>query len=252
MTVIVLSRDPAIRGDHIAGAIAERFNLGIVLQQELIERVAEEISADQRSVRRIIDGNASLLECCKHSRRRLLRCLAREITAVAAGGNVLIEARGAAALLGPISHVVQLYIGSAQPHIPPASDRQAVRIYTNALLRIHIEHWILDPGRVPPERYLALDAGISAGECVEQVDRLLQHRRHRQTDGSRAALDEMRCLLAAELRGNVVLGSEQVPLAGGTSNEEAIAQVEAWLRRSEAAAQVKVRFLPPRAPDGIL
>jgi hypothetical protein len=250
MTVIVLSQDVASHGDHVAAAIAEKFNLEIVRQEELAQRVAAEVPDESCRAHRIMDGKASVLECCRFAGRRLLRRLAREIAAVAARDNVLLEAFGAAALLRPVSHVVHLGIGTSRAaavaELRPAAP-------CGSALRLHIERWMLGLGRRSANCDLVLEGKDKPiGECLEQVDRLLRNPRYWTTAPSQAVLLEMRSLLALDLRGDAELGFQRVPLRGANSDEEAIAQIEAWLHQGTAPDRVDFRYRLPQAPDGIL
>lgn len=106
MPVIAMTHELGTQGGEIAIGLAERLGLEII-HHELIEHdIAERTGQPDTVVHRMLEGELSLLERLKASRKRIARITALEILEIAAKGNALIRGWGATYLLRSIPHVV--------------------------------------------------------------------------------------------------------------------------------------------------
>jgi cytidylate kinase len=199
MAVIAMTRELATLGNDVATGLAERLGLQVV-HQELVEQGIAALSGLAESdVHRFLEGEASLIERWRFSRRRLSQCTAQEMLELAAKGNVLIRGWGATHLLRSIPHVVCVRICAPMPFRarilmnrvgisdPLAARRELERndaAYNAAMHRLFGVDWreaslyaiTLNTARVPPK------------DCIEHIVQLTQSEAFQPTAASRGAL----------------------------------------------------------------
>ena len=245
MTVILLTQEANSPGDRVAAELAACLGLELVRQEEIEQRVAERMKVDKRSVRRLLEGNASLFETWTIGPNRLVRYMAEEVLELAARGNIVIQSWRATNPLRAIGHVVCVHVCAARTLALPRSSGTVTPDRRSPRGRGGLRSWLLAGSWDDSEHYdLALNTErIPLDECVQQVRRLAQGAHFQPTAASRAMLASL-AMGACEVS-RPVLGSEatgaapalEVDVAGDTirlptqlSNEEAIARVEQHLR----------------------
>jgi cytidylate kinase len=110
MTVIAMTREIGSRGSEVAAGIARELKLDIIHSEIVANQVAERWGVEESTVRRLVDGSASILERWLINRRKLSRYTCEEILRVAQTGNVLIRGWGAATLLRDMPEVVSVRV----------------------------------------------------------------------------------------------------------------------------------------------
>jgi len=110
MTVIAMTRQLGCLGSEVASGIAGRLGLKIVHSEIVANNVAERLGVGERTVRRYVDGSASLFERWAINKRKLSRYTAEEILGIAQHGNVLIRGWGAATLLRDMPQVISVRV----------------------------------------------------------------------------------------------------------------------------------------------
>ena len=266
MTVILLTQEANSPGDQVAAELAACLGLELVRQEQIEQRVAERMGVDKQSVRRLLQGNASLVEAWTIGPNRLVRYLAAEVVKLAARGNIVIQTWKATNPLRAIGHVVCVHVCAARrPALTRTSgtavpDRRCPRSCAG------LRSWLLAGGWDDFEHYdLALNTErIPLDECVEQVRRLAQGSHFRPTAASRAMLASL-AKEACEVS-QPVLGSDvacavpvlEVDVAGDTirlptqlSSEEAIARVEQHLRGRRDCGGFAARGRSPVFQQGV-
>jgi cytidylate kinase len=246
MTVILLTQEPNSPGDQIAAGLAASLRFELVRKEQIEQHVAEQMQVSQRTVRRLLEGNASLVERCMILPNRLVPCMAEEVVKLAARGNIVVESCGMTNRLRHIRHVVCVRVCAARSRLPktavncsrivrhPQSHRghTKLRRWWSAHNREDFDHYdlVLNTERIPVD------------ECVEQVLRLARSPQFQPTAASHALLARLEQDMCKDFpvhdldteRAAQVL---QVDVAGDTiilpttiSSEEAIARVERHLR----------------------
>src|ERR1700690_1781379 len=99
MTVIALTRQLGCLGSEVASGIAGRLGLKIIHSEIVANPVAERLGVEEDTVRRYVEGSASLFERLTINKRRFSRYTTEEMLRIAQQGNVLIRGWGAATLL---------------------------------------------------------------------------------------------------------------------------------------------------------
>ena len=79
MTVILLTQEANSRGDQIAAGLSACLGFELVRQEQIEQRVAERMQVSKLSVRRLLEGNASLVETWSIGSSRLVRYEAEEV-----------------------------------------------------------------------------------------------------------------------------------------------------------------------------
>jgi cytidylate kinase len=110
MTVIAMTREIGSLGTDVATAVAKELNLKIIHSEIVVNQVAERMGIEENTVRRYVDGSASILERWLINRRKLSHYTSEEILRLAHEGNVLIRGWGAAALLRDMPQVISVRV----------------------------------------------------------------------------------------------------------------------------------------------
>jgi cytidylate kinase len=155
----------------------------------------------ERTVHRILEGEASLLERWKLDRQQMSRCTAQEILELASRGDVLIRGWGATHVLRSVPQVICVRICAPMPFREkvwmqrrgvqgPAFARHEIEssdaAHNGTMQKLFGVDWedprlysiVLNTARVPVE------------ECVEQIVRLSESPAFMETDRSRGALKD--------------------------------------------------------------
>src|SRR5579859_4678611 len=110
MTVIAMTRQMGCLGTEVAAGIAGRLGLDIIHSEIVANNVAERLGVEQSTVRRYVEGSASLFERLAINKRKFSRYTAEEILGLAQRGNVLIRGWGAATLLRDMPQVISVRV----------------------------------------------------------------------------------------------------------------------------------------------
>ena len=110
MTVIAMTRQLGCLGAEVAAGIAGRLGLKTIHSEIVANNVAERLGVEEGTVRRYVDGSASLFERLVINKRKLSRYTAEEILRIAQHGNVLIRGWGAATLLRDMPQVISVRV----------------------------------------------------------------------------------------------------------------------------------------------
>lgn len=199
MTVIAMTRQLGCLGTEVANGVADRLGLDIVHSEIVTHQVAGRLGVGEETVRRYVDGSASLLERWSINTRKLSRYTTEEILRIAEKGNVLIRGWGAATLLRDMPQVISVRVCASMEFRTrvlmerlgskdAAAARAEIERFDAAHARtlrtsFNIEqedallyHLVLNTDRLP------VDA------CVDAICRLADHPRFRDKATTRTAL----------------------------------------------------------------
>lgn len=110
MTVIAMTRQMGCLGAEVAAGVAERLGLEVIHSEIVANNVAERLGVGEGTVRRYVEGSASLFERLAINRRKFSRYTAEEMLGMAQRGNVLIRGWGAATLLRDMPQVISVRV----------------------------------------------------------------------------------------------------------------------------------------------
>ena len=246
MTVILLTQEANSRGDQIAAGLAARLRFELVRKEQVEQHVAERMQVSERTVRRLLEGNASLVERWMILPNRLVPCMAGEVVKLAARGNIVVQSWRATNLLRLIGHVVCVHVCAARSRLPKlAVNTDGVALYPRAQ-RSHakVRRWWSADNREDFDYYdLVLNTErIPVNECVEQVRRLAQSPQFQPTAASRSLLMSLTQETCGDFPSldwdaeraapvlKVDVAGDTITLPTAISSEEAIARVEQHLR----------------------
>jgi cytidylate kinase len=163
MTVIAMTRQLGCLGTEVANGVAERLGLNIIHSEIVTNQVAGRLGVGEETVRRYVDGSASLLERWSINTRKLSRYTTEEILRIAQGGNVLIRGWGAATLLRDMPQVISVRVCASME-------------FRTRVLMERLGNKDATAARAEIERFDAVQARtLRASFNVEQEDALLYH-----------------------------------------------------------------------------
>ena len=110
MTVILMTYEAGADGDEVAAAIAQCLGVELVRREHLERQIAERLRIGEGMVRRMLAGNASLLERWMIDRRRLRHAMTEQVVRLAVQGDVLIQTWSIAPVLRPVRHLICLHL----------------------------------------------------------------------------------------------------------------------------------------------
>jgi cytidylate kinase len=194
-----MTRQLGCLGTEVANGVADRLGLDIVHSEIVTHQVAGRLGVGEETVRRYVDGSASLLERWSINTRKLSRYTTEEILRIAEKGNVLIRGWGAATLLRDMPQVISVRVCASMEFRTrvlmerlgskdAAAARAEIERFDAAHARtlrtsFNIEqedallyHLVLNTDRLP------VDA------CVDAICRLADHPRFRDKATTRTAL----------------------------------------------------------------
>ena len=259
MTVILMTHEAGADGDEVAAAIAQSLGIELVRREHLERQIAERLRIDEGVVRRMLAGDASLLERWMIDRGRLRHAMTEQVVGLAVRGDVLIQTWGIAPVLRPVRHLICLHLRAPAlarecfARRSPTMGEGAMAAETHSRKSVSLPiSGKLSHGRSDVELYdLVITADrICVAQCVEQVRRLTLDPLFQPTVASQSMLASLmretgrsaqpifglggtRAAPALE----VVVGRDTIKLRPTISSEEAIACVEQHLRgRKDYAA----------------
>ena len=163
MIVIAMTREIGSQGSDVAAGLVNELGLTVINSEIVASNVAGRIGVEEGTVRRYLEGAASIFERWQIDKRKLSRYTSVELLTLAQQGNVLIRGWGAAALFAQIPQVV------------------SVRVCTPMDLRVHLMMERLgvndaDAMRWEIERFdIAHAKTMLASFNVDRDDALLYH-----------------------------------------------------------------------------
>jgi cytidylate kinase len=266
MTVIAMTREMATRGSEVAKGVAERLGLSVVHHEIVEHDIAERTGMTERTVHRILEGEASLLERWKLDRQRMSQCTAQEILELAARGNVLIRGWGATHILRSIPQVLCVRIcapmhfrekilmqrrGLKVPHLARHEIECSDAAHTGVMQSLFGIDW------EDPRLYSIVlnTARISVEDCVEQIVRLAESPAFMETDQSRSTLKDELILARVHQAMDQRFGPDSlhfgfeahvsegtVILTGATTDEKLIVDAVRLLHGIEGVRRVESRI----------
>jgi cytidylate kinase len=108
--VIAMTREIGSRGTEVAAELANALGLKIIDSEIVKNQVAKRLGLEENTVRRYVEGSASLLERWQINKTKLSRYTTEEILALGQQGNVLIRGWGAAALFQDLPQVISVRV----------------------------------------------------------------------------------------------------------------------------------------------
>jgi osmotically-inducible protein OsmY len=176
MTVIAMTRQLGCLGTEVANGVAERLGLNIVHSEIVTHQVAGRLGVGEETVRRYVDGSASLLERWSINTRKLSRYTTEEILRIAEKGNVLIRGWGAATLLRDMPQVISVRVCASTE-------------FRTRVLMERLGNKDAAAARAEIERFDAAHARtLPVDACVDAICRLADHPRFRDRATTRTAL----------------------------------------------------------------
>ena len=227
MAVIAMTREMGSRGRDVAQRVAEEMGLTLVLHELVEHDLAERLRVPESVVHHRLEGGVSLRERLQIGSKRLAQYTAEEILELAQKGNVLIRGWGACVLLRDVPHVVRVRVCAplelrerSLMERGSSKDRSAARqeIERNDATHKRTLQAAFGVDREDPLLYdLVLNIGrLSVETCAKLVRELVESPELRETDASRAILDDK--VLEAHMR--IKLG-ERFTAGTGVSGIEA-------------------------------
>lgn len=229
MAIIAMTREMGSRGREVAQRLADEMGLTLVLHELVEHDLAERLQVPESAVRHRFEGGATLRERWQIKSKRLAQYTAAEILELAQKGNVLIRGWGACVLLREVPHVVRVRV-CAPMELRERSvmerrskDRGAARqeIERNDAAHKRSLQAAFGVDREDPLLYdLVLNTDrLSIETCAKLVRELVESPEFRETDASRAILDDK--VLEAHMR---VKLRERFTAGTGVSGIEATAR----------------------------
>ena len=208
MPVIAMTREMGSGGREVAQRLAHEMGWTLVLHELVEHDLAERLQVPESAVHRRFEGGATLRERWQIGSGRLIQYTAEEILKLAQQGNVLIRGWGACALLREVPHVVRVRV-CAPMELRERSlmerrslDRGAARqeIERNDATHERTLQAAFGVDRADPLLYdLVLNTErLSVETCAKLVRELVERPELRETDASRAILDDK--VLEAHMR----------------------------------------------------
>jgi cytidylate kinase len=229
MAIIAMTREMGSRGREVAQRLADEMGLTLVLHELVEHDLAERLQVPESAVHHRFEGGATLRERWQIKSKRLAQYTAAEILELAQKGNVLIRGWGACVLLREVPHVVRVRV-CAPMELRERSvmerrskDRGAARqeIERNDAAHKRSLQAAFGVDREDPLLYdLVLNTDrLSIETCAKLVRELVESPEFRETDASRAILDDK--VLEAHMR---VKLRERFTAGTGVSGIEATAR----------------------------
>lgn len=229
MAVIAMTREMGSGGREVAQRLADELGLTLVLHELVEHDLAERLQVPESVVHHRFEGGASLRERWQVPTKRLAQYTAEEVLELAQKGNALIRCWGACVLLREVPHVVRVRV-CAPRELRERSvmerrskDRGAARqeIERNDAAHKRTLQAAFGVDWDDPLLYdLVLNTGrLSIETCVKLVRDLVESPEMRETEASRAMLDDK--VVEAHMR---IMLAQRFTVGTGVSKIEATAR----------------------------
>jgi len=229
MPVIAMTREMGSGGREVAQRAAEKLGLTVILHELVEHDLAEHLHVRNSAVHHRLEGGDTLRERLQIGSKRLARYTAEEIFDLARRGNILIRGWGACVVLREVPHVARVRVCApvevrerAVMERSSLKDRSAARreIERNDAAHKRILHAAYGIDREDALLYdMVLNTDRNSIEtCVKLVCDLVESPEFRETEASRAILDDK--TLEAHIR---IKLREHFTAGTGVSDAEATA-----------------------------
>lgn len=208
MPVVAFTQEMGALSKDVAEALARDLGLATI-RHEVVEHVANKMQVSRSLIKRLREGQAGAIERLTADRKGMAIYSAEEVLEIAARGNVVVRGWGASYLLRPVPHV--LCVRVTRPFAKRVEwllkelDSDDVETAADEIRRsdqAHASrmHAQFDVTWGDPLLYdLVLNTErISVDSCVQQIRVLLERPEFRETEASRAVLQNL--LLQARVR----------------------------------------------------
>jgi hypothetical protein len=262
MSIIIVKEGLCVCAHEIAARAAACLGLDLVPQQQLEALVAGRLEIVHDTLHRLIAGDAWFFERWRVDRRRLARYTAEELIKLTATADVVVESWAASDLLRAAPHVLCVRVSAQAPQFVRATLTLAQVDRRSDWWHAPMRHPRGGARQCPVPFDLYLDAvRQSVAECVQQVCGLALSPQFQSTAPSRALLarllDETRecpAPSADSTHADDVFVVEmddhrRIVWRGATSDQQAIARVEAHLKGTRPTSPV---WDKPSLPPGML
>ena len=261
MAVIAMTREMGSGGRDVAQRLAEQMGLTLILHELVEHDLADHMHVPESAVHHRLEGDATLLERLQIGSKRLVLYTTAEILDLAKKGNVLIRGWGACVLLRGVPHVLRVRV-CAPMEIRERSIMERLVLKDRCAARREIERndaahrRILQAGfGVDRENSLLYDLvlnseRLSIETCVKLVRYLVESPEFRETDYSRAILDDkaLEAHIRVKLRERFATGTG-VTGAEGTANGGRVLLTGTAIHSTLAAEAAKVVGAIPGVKD---
>ncbi len=202
MTVIAMTREMGSLGKDVALGLAQDLGLRLV-QHELVGHLAEKMHVRESSVNRFLEGKANLFERWGIDEQEVSLFTTEEILDIAAGGDVLIRGWGAAYILRKVRHVACIRV-CASEKFRARNLMQRIGIKDEKIARREVQKSDAAHARVMSQLFnadyrdalnydLVLNSEyVPVADCVELIKQMVAMECFRETEASKAALQDMR------------------------------------------------------------
>ena len=251
MPVVALTQEMGSLSMDVAEALARDLGLATV-RHEVVDHVASKMQVSRSLIKRLREGQAGAIERFTADREGMAIYSAEEVLEIAARGNVVLRGWGATCLLRPVPHVVcvrvtrpfakrvEWLLAELDDDDAESAAEEIRRSDQAHASRMHAQFGVTWGDPLLYDLVLNTER-ISVESCVQQIRALIERPEFRETEASRALLQNL--LLQARVRAalkadertrdvNVVIDSTagRVALRGIVATAEelvAIAQVAA-------------------------
>jgi cytidylate kinase len=188
-------------GNDVAQSLAAELGLQLV-HEEIIDNLAEKMHTTSSAIKRVVQGNAGVIESLRADFEALALYSAEEVLNIALRGNLLIRGWGATYLLRPVSHVVCVRLCAP---VDLRAQRTMARLKTDDLELAKQEVKRSDAANAAAmQRHFGIDSQdamyydltlnterLSIADCIEQIAALARRPTFQESAESLAQLQRM-------------------------------------------------------------
>jgi cytidylate kinase len=208
MPVVALTQEMGSLSKDVADALARDLGLA-TMRHEVVDHVASKMLVSRSLIKRLREGKAGTIERLRADREGMAIYSAEEVLEIAARGNVVLRGWGATCLMRPVPHVlcvrvtrpfakrVEWLLAELDSDDVESAEAEIRRSDQAHAARMHAQ---FDVNWGDPLLYdLVLNTDrISVESCVQQIRALIERPEFRETEASRALLQNL--LLQARVR----------------------------------------------------
>lgn len=208
MPVVAFTQEMGSLSKDVADALARDLGLATI-QHEVVEHVASRMHVSRSLITRLREGKAGAIERLTADREGMAIYSAEEVLEIAARGNVVVRGWGATCLLRPVPHVVCVRVTRPfakrvewllteldSDDAESAADEIRRSDHAHAS-RMHAQFGVTWGDPLLYDLVVNTDR-ISVETCVLQIRALIERPEFRETEASRAILQDL--LLQARVR----------------------------------------------------
>ena len=208
MPVVAFTQEMGSLSKDVADALARDLGLATI-RHEVVEHVASKMQVSRSLITRLREGQAGAIERFRADREGMAIYSAEEVLEIAARGNVVVRGWGASYLLRPVPHVVCVrvtrpfakrveWLLTELDSDDAESAADEIRRSDQAhATRMHAQFGVTWGDPLLYDLVLNTER-ISVESCVQQIRALMERPEFRETETSRAVLQDL--LLQARVR----------------------------------------------------